>query len=137
MLTAKEQEYLKSNQLAHLGTVGSDNQADVVPVRVEFDGQHFYVGGDNVTHSRKYKNVAAGNIHVALVVDDFVPAEGGPPGIRGIRVYGTAELTTHEGWRGSAPHLKITPTSWSWGIEAPAFGEKGFVTHKTQWRDLP
>jgi pyridoxamine 5'-phosphate oxidase family protein len=137
MFTEQEQAYLRNNQLARLATVDTDDQPDVVPVRYEFDGQHFYVGGQFVTQSRKYKNVAAGSAKVALVIDDFIPVESGMPGIRGIRIYGTAETVMHEGWQGLAPHLKITPTTtWSWGIEEPAFNERGFVTRKTVWEGV-
>lgn len=136
MFTENEQVYLKNNQLARLATVDSTIQPDVVPVRYEFDGAFFYIGGQYITESRKYKNVEEGHSKVALVIDDFIPVEGGMPGIRGIRIYGTAEPVMHEGWRGPATHLKITPTTtWSWGIEGPAFTEKGFVTHKTHWNN--
>ena len=134
MFNEKERAYLKNNQMVRLGTVDSTAQPDIVPVRDEFDGQCFYVGGQYMTTSRKYKNVATGRSKIALVIDDLMPAEEGIPGIRGIRVYGTAETVTHEGQHGPAPHLKITPTTtWSWGIESPAFGENGFTTHKTVW----
>lgn len=136
MFTVKEQEYLKNNQLGRLGTVTPTGQPDVVPVRYEFDGTAFYVGGHYMTHSRKYKNVLAGNNKVALVIDDFAPAEGGAPGIRGIRIYGRAEHVERPGFGGQiTPQLKITPTTtWSWGLEGPAFNESGFVTHKTAWQ---
>lgn len=136
MFTEKEQEYLKNNQLARMGTITETGQPDVVPIRYEFDGAAFYVGGQYMIRSRKYRNVEAGNNKVALVIDDFIPVEGGMPGIRGIRIYGLAQPVERPGWGGvMSTQLKITPTTtWSWGIEGPAFTEAGFVTHKTQWK---
>lgn len=136
MFTEKEQEYLKNNQLARMGTITETGQPDVVPVRYEFDGAAFYVGGQYMTRSRKYRNVEAGNNKVALVIDDFIPVEDGMPGIRGIRIYGLAQSVERSGWGGvMSTQLKITPTTtWSWGIEGPAFTEAGFVTHKTHWK---
>lgn len=138
MFTEKEQGYVKNNPVARLGTVDNTIQPDVVPVRYEFDGGCFYVGGQYMTQSRKYKNVNAGKSKVALVIDDFIPPEEGLPGIRGIRIYGRAEPVIHDGGHGPAPHLKVTPTTtWSWDIESPAFGETGFTTHKTVWNPQP
>jgi pyridoxamine 5'-phosphate oxidase family protein len=135
VFTEKEIEYLKQTQTARLGTVGPDGQPDVVPVRFEFDGQAFYVGGQYMEKSRKYKNVMAGNEKVALAIDDFVQTGGPMPDIRGIRVYGVAESVQREGWRGGmSTQFKITPTTtWSWGLEGPSFDQSGFVTNKTEW----
>ncbi|NDJ35356.1 MAG: PPOX class F420-dependent oxidoreductase [Chloroflexi bacterium] len=134
MFTEAELDYLNSNDLARLGTVHADSQqVDVVPVRYEFDGTYFYIGGHYMTASRKYLNVASGSPKVALVIDDMQPGE--PPAIRGIRIYGTAEVVEREGWRGGiSKQFKITPaTHWSWGVEGPAFTEEGFQTNKVAW----
>ena len=96
MFTEKERAYLKNNQMVRLGTVDSTSRPDVVPVRYEFDGQCLYVGGQYMTASRKYKNVATGRSKITLVIDDFIPAEEGMPGIRNVRVDGTTEIVTHE-----------------------------------------
>src|SRR3972149_1602809 len=95
MLTEKEITYLKSQQLARIASVSADGQPDVMPVGFEFDGQVFYVGGHSPTHTRKYKNVRAGNTQVALGVDDLVSVDPWRP--RGIRIYGTAEFVEREG----------------------------------------
>lgn len=42
--TEDETAYLQSNGLGRLATVDRDGQPDVVPVAVEFDGAHFWVG---------------------------------------------------------------------------------------------
>ena len=67
--------YLRSQALGRLATVAEDGQPDVVPVAVEFDGSFFWVGGgdpSSVLATRKFRNVAAGERRVALVVDDLV-----------------------------------------------------------------
>jgi PPOX class F420-dependent enzyme/OxyR family protein len=75
--TDEEVEYLRSQRLCRIATVGPDGQPDVVPVGFELDGDYVYVGGIDPTKTRKYRNVQAGNTKVALVIDDLVSA---PPG---------------------------------------------------------
>jgi len=67
-----EIQFLRSHEIARLATSGRDGQPDVVPVAVEFDGAHFWVGGsgESVLRTRKVGNVRAGR-RVALVVDDL------------------------------------------------------------------
>src|ERR671919_207352 len=127
MFTEKEVAYLRSQPLARLATVSLDAQPDVVPVGFEFDGEYFYIGGYDVTRTRKYKNVEQGSTHVALVVDDLVSVDPWNP--RGIRAYGIAELVEREGYAGEGIYLRIEPrVSWSWNIE-PA-SEDGFSVNK-------
>jgi len=116
MFTQKEIEYLKSQPLARLATVGADGQPDVAPVGFEFDGTAFYIGGHDLPHTRKYKNVQADHVKVALVIDDLVSIRPWQP--RGIRIYGSAERVERDGRFGRAMYLRITPNvSWSWNIE--------------------
>jgi pyridoxamine 5'-phosphate oxidase family protein len=118
----EETAYLRSQRLARLATVSGDGQPDVVPVGFEFDGSHFYVGGLDLTSTRKYRNVAAGNELVALVVDDLVTTTPWSP--RFVRVYGTASVARRDGESGQS--LRITPTvSWSWNLEGRGFPEAG------------
>lgn len=113
--TNAEIAYLGSQPLARIATVGDDGQPDVAPVGFEFDGVHFYVGGANPTHTRKFRNVRAGNEKVALVIDDLVSTEPWAP--RFIRIYGTGELIERAGQFGPGPYMRITPTiSWSWNL---------------------
>ena len=119
MFTEKERAYLKSQRLARIATVAPDGQPDVVPVGFEFDGATFYVGGHNVTKTRKYKNVQAGQVRVALVVDDLVSIDPWRP--RGIRVYGNAELVKRDGRLGRTTYLQLSPlVTWSWNVEGPS-----------------
>lgn len=123
MFTEEEITYLKSQPLARIATVGPDGQPDVTPVGFEFDGEAFYIGGHDVTRTRKYKNVQQGHEKIALVIDDLVSTSPWSP--RGIRVYGTAKLVEHQGYAGYGMYIQLTPhISWSWGVE-------GSVRHKT------
>jgi len=122
MFTEKEIAYMKSKRLARIGTVSDESQPDVSSVRFRFDGKYFRIIGRN-NPTRKYKNVAQGNTQVAMVIDDLASVDPWTP--RGIRVYGTAEITED----GS---LRIQPTiSWSWNLEGPAMVNGKFITNKT------
>jgi pyridoxamine 5'-phosphate oxidase family protein len=86
----EEIEYLRSHGTGRLATVGADDQPDVVPVAVEFDGSVFWVGGGaTVIRTRKFRNVAAGHHKVSLVIDDLPSFD--PFIARGIRIYGDAD----------------------------------------------
>lgn len=116
MFTEKESTYLQSQLLARLATISKAGQPDVSPVGFEFDGSRFYVGGRDLTHTRKYRSIRDGNTLVALVVDDLASVRPWSP--RGIRIYGSADLVEREGRLGRGVYIRITPTvSWSWGIE--------------------
>jgi pyridoxamine 5'-phosphate oxidase family protein len=116
MFTEKEIAYLRSQPLARLATVSKNGQPDASPVGFEFDGQYFYVGGHNLTETRKFKNVQAGDTKVALVVDNLISTNPWRP--VGIRIYGMAEIVQRQGRFGEGSYLRITPlTSWSWNIE--------------------
>lgn len=130
MFTEKEVEYLKSQHLARIATVSPDGQPDVIPVGYELDGQQIYISGHDVTTTRKYKNVQAGNAKVALVVDDLKSVNPWQP--RGIRIYGKAEVVRMVGRLGDGLYLRIKPAvSWSWNIESASNrpGKQGI--HKT------
>ena len=132
MFTEKEIEYMKSQYLARLGTVAPDGQPDATPVGFELDGVVFYIGGRDLLHTRKYKNIQAGNSRVALVIDDLVSVNPWRP--RGIRIYGTAELVERQGRLGPGAYIRITPEmSWSWNIESS--GMHKIVHSKAQNHD--
>ena len=122
--TEEEIAYMRSQRLTRIATVSSDDQPDVVPVGFEFDGTHIYVGGLDLTKTRKFRNVKDGNAKVALVIDDVVSAEPWTP--RYLRIYGTAELVERQGQFGPATYMRITPTiSWSWNLEGRPFTPDG------------
>jgi pyridoxamine 5'-phosphate oxidase family protein len=115
--TTQEVEYLRSQLLGRLATVAGSGQPDnaAVGFRLEDDGS-ILIGGMNVTGTRKWHNVEAGNDKVAFVVDELRSTKPWRP--RGVRIYGRAELIETEGQFGPGRYLRIVPdVSWSWGIE--------------------
>lgn len=130
--TERELEYLRSQLLGRVATVGPNGQPDnaAVGFRVEEDGT-ILIGGMNLTGTRKWRNVEAGNDRVAFVVDDLASTRPWRP--RGVRVYGRAELVETEGQFGPGRYMRITPeVSWSWGIEPREDGR--FRPHRTVHR---
>jgi pyridoxamine 5'-phosphate oxidase family protein len=124
--SAEEIAYLRSQRLARIATVSADSQPDVVPVGFEFDGTHVYVGGFDPAKTRKFRNVRAGNTHVALVIDDLVSTDPWTP--RYLRIYGNAELVERQGQFGPGAYMRITPTiSWSFNLEGRPFTRAGDV----------
>lgn len=120
-----EVEFIKSQRLTRIATVSPEMQPDVAPVGFDFDGERFFVSGYNITRTFKYKNVKAGNLKVALVVDDL--ASVSPWVARGVKVHGTAEIAE----KGGRATLVIQPDRhWSWGIEDPAFVDGKPVSRK-------
>ncbi len=130
MLSEKELAFVKTQRLLHIATVDPDGQPDVVPVGWEFDGTFFYVGGRENTTTRKYKNTQTAS-KVALVFDH----EDGPrSNIRGVKVYGTADIVSREGCTGAGEYIRVRPeVHWSWGIEGEVFvaGKPRFK--RTSW----
>lgn len=131
--SSEEIEYLRSQPLARLATVGADGQPDVVPVAFEFDGSAFWVGGvgSSVAGTRKFRNIEAGNAQVAIVVDDLVSLE--PFIARCLRVYGSAESPIERvGMVGPGLYSRITPTvSWSWNLAGEVAGDVWYPAHRT------
>ncbi len=128
----EEVAYLRSQGTGRLATVDGAGQPDVVPVAVEFDGTYFWVGGGaTVTQTRKFRNVAAGNAKVSLVIDDLPSFD--PFVARGIRVYGRAEQPFERvGMVGPGTSMRITPTiSWSWNLAGEPVGERWYEPKRT------
>jgi pyridoxamine 5'-phosphate oxidase family protein len=133
MFDIRELEFLRSQPLARLATVGSDGQPDNVPVGFHFDGEHFWISGRDLPATRKYRNIAGGGKHVALVIDDLLSVDPWRP--RGVRVYGIAEIVTRPGRGGAAEALRIRPTiTWSWALP----DEDGRTrSRRTDWSAVP
>jgi pyridoxamine 5'-phosphate oxidase family protein len=134
MFSETEIEYLKTQRLARLATVSSKGQPDVVPVGFEFDGRYFWFGSfsqEIFLRTVRYRNVQGGNKMVALVIDDLESVEPWRP--RSIKVYGTVEITDHDGKTGPGRYLRVTPkVSWSSGIDNPF---QGYQANKGgRWR---
>lgn len=133
MFSEKELAYLRTQKLLRLATVEPDGQPDVDAVGFEFDGQYFYIGGHVLQTSRKYKNVAAGNTKVSLIIDDQETDEP-----RGIKLHGVAKIVQRTGRLGLTDYIAVRPTvSWNWGIVgSPVFKNNTFVAPKTIWPPL-
>jgi pyridoxamine 5'-phosphate oxidase family protein len=130
--TEQESEFIRSQPLGRIATVSAEGQPDVVPVAVEFDGQHFWVGGPGpVVKTRKFRNVAAGNPLVSIVFDDFPSFD--PFIARGIRIYGRAEQPIERtGMVGSGTYMRITPvTSWTWNLAGEAVSDEWYPVVRT------
>jgi pyridoxamine 5'-phosphate oxidase family protein len=131
--TAEEIAYLRSQPLARLATLGSDEQPDVVPVALEYDGIALWVGGNGpqVLDTRKFRNVSAGRVKVALVVDDMVSFD--PFITRCVRIYGNAEGPVERvGMVGPGFYIRIKPTiSWSWNMQGAVAGAIWYVPRRT------
>jgi pyridoxamine 5'-phosphate oxidase family protein len=133
MFTEEERTYLTSQRLARLATVAPDGQPTVDAVGFWFEGGRFVIGGRDLPSTRKYRNVAAGNDQVALIIDDVLATE--PWTVRGIKVHGTAEIVERDGFFGAGQYFLITPeVSWSWGVVRPTFDEGRFAPHRIDWR---
>jgi len=135
MFSPQELSYLLGQRLARLATVDDGGQPTVDAVGFAFDPDQavFLVGGRALTRSRKYRNVAAGNDKVSLIVDDLVSVDPWTP--RGIRAHATAEAVRTEGMFGPGDYLRLTPTvTWSWGIEERDDFQGGrFSPKRTDW----
>ena len=131
--TAEEREYLASQPLARLATCSVDGQPDVVPVSFEFDGARFWVGGPgaSVLATRKFRNVMAGNQHVALVIDDMVSFD--PFIARGVRIYGRAgQPVERVGLVGPGTYMPIDPVvTWSWNMQGAPVGDTWYDSRRT------
>ena len=73
--TQEEIDYVNSQPLARLATLGKADQPDVVPVMFEFDGHFFFIGGRAPENTRKFRNIRNGRVKVAIVIDDLVSRE--------------------------------------------------------------
>jgi PPOX class probable F420-dependent enzyme len=80
--TAKEEAFLKSNEVCRLATASKDGMPQVTPVMYALDGIGFVIAVDYGT--KKLKNVKE-NPNVALVVDKLRPT-------RAVTVEGTCEV---------------------------------------------
>jgi pyridoxamine 5'-phosphate oxidase family protein len=132
--TDEEIAYLRSQPLARLATLSPGGQPDVVPVAFEFDGAHFWIGGsgEQVLRTRKFRNIRAGGLKVALVVDDLVSFD--PFIARGVRVYGVAEPPVERvGMVGPGLYARVTPTvSWSWNLAGEPVGDTWYAARRAE-----
>lgn len=109
--TEKEIEYLQSQRLARLATLGANGDLHVVPLAFRYNPEYDTIdlGGHNFGGSKKYRDALRYG-RVALVVDDVLP----PRRPRFVEVRGTVEAFA-EGGKGVNPGfapemLRLTPT---------------------------
>jgi pyridoxamine 5'-phosphate oxidase family protein len=89
--TPTEIEYLQSQRLGRLATVGPDGQPHVVPVGFRYNPEldTIDIGGHDFAKRKKYRDVQR-NPQVAFVVDDLASVSPWRP--RMIEIRGTAEV---------------------------------------------
>ena len=114
-----EVEYLGSQQLGRLATVGQDGMPHVVPVAFRYnpDADCIDIGGHGFARRKKFRDVKHTG-RAAFVVDDVLP----PWQPRGLEVRGeavtleTGGKAVNEGF--DDPIIRITPRRIiSWGLE--------------------
>jgi pyridoxamine 5'-phosphate oxidase family protein len=131
--TDAEIAYLRSQPLARLASVGSKGQPDVVPVALEYEGPHLWIGGvgSEFLETRKVRNIRAGRRMIAVVADDMPSID--PFIARGIRIYARAEDPIERvGMMGPGFYVRIVPTvSWSWNLSGEPAGETWYEMHRT------
>ena len=102
-------------------------------VGFELDGDDILIGRyQNLAGSRKYKNVAADGGKVSLIVDSLASVD--PMDLVAVKIHGTAAIENRNGRFGPMEYIVVRPlTSWSWGVEGPAFAGGVFQPHKQTW----
>ncbi|WP_344906895.1 PPOX class F420-dependent oxidoreductase [Actinomadura meridiana] len=125
-LTDIERDYLATQLLARLATVGPKNDPQNNPVTFTYNAEigTFDIRGWNLAKSRKYRNVQ-GNDQVALVIDDL--ASVNPWKARGIEIRGRAETVVDGDFPPGAPYdsdaIRVHPhTIFTWGLDPDAEG---------------
>src|SRR5579859_1354490 len=109
--TAAEIEYLKSQRVGRLATLGKNGDLHVVPVSFRYnpDQDTIDIGGHDIVPTKKYRDALRYG-RVAFVVDDVVP----PWRPRLIEIRGTVQAVA-EGGKAIVPDfapniLRLTPT---------------------------
>ncbi len=126
VFTPAEADYLQSQRLGRLATVGADGQPHVVPVSFRYNAELDTIdisGHGGFARRKKWRDVQH-NPKVAIVVDDVASTNPWTP--RGIEIRGTAELLMHGGptVRPSfdSEMFRVTPTHVaSWGIDTEPY----------------
>ena len=120
--TPAQLEYLSSQRLGRLATVGEDGMPHVTPTSFRHNPELgvIDVGGRGLAASKKYRDVAREG-RAAIVIDDVEP----PWKPRGIEIRGRAETSPTggegSGGRGFDPEvIRIWPDRVrAWGIDEP------------------
>jgi pyridoxamine 5'-phosphate oxidase family protein len=124
VFTPAEIEYLNSQRLGRIATVGPDGQPHVVPVsfRHNADYDTIDIGGHDFAKRKKFRDVRD-NPRVAFVVDDLASIR--PWRVRGIEIRGQAEVVRGGSQIGPGfdeEMFRIRPSRIvAWGIEGERF----------------
>ncbi len=120
VFTPEEIDYLQSQRLARIATVGPNGQPHVVPVGFRYnpDTDTIDIGGHDFAQRKKWRDVQQ-NPRVAVVIDDL--ASVNPWRARGIEIRGQVERLMTGGETVIAGFdsamFRITPKRIvSWGI---------------------
>ncbi|MGH7641573.1 MAG: PPOX class F420-dependent oxidoreductase [Candidatus Dormibacteria bacterium] len=107
VFTGPELEYLRSQRLGRLATVGPDGAPQNNPVGFNVDAETgtIEIGGWNLGESRKFRNIES-NPQVAFVVDHLESMS--PWQVRGVQVRGTAEALRNQRGAGSGVSSEVT-----------------------------
>lgn len=112
-----EIEYLGSDLLGRLATVGLDGTPHIAPVgMISYNAQldTIDISGHDLANTKKFRDVARSG-RAALVVDDLVSTDPWRP--RGIEIRGRAESV-----EGPRPLIRIHPERIvAWGIDTDGF----------------
>ena len=126
VFTPEELAYLDETQgLARIATVTADGAPHVTPVgwALTADRQAIEIGGNNLTATKKFRDIQRSGI-AAVVIDDVLP----PWRPRGIEVRGPAEALLEP-----QPRIRIRPARVvSWGFEGATGGRDTRLTHADQ-----
>ena len=120
VFTQEEIQYLNSQRLGRLATVGPAGQPHVVPLAFRYNPEHdtIDISGHDFAKRKKWRDVHK-NPKVALVVDDLVSTQPWKP--RGIEIRGEAEVL-HSGGKTVNPYFndemfRIRPKRiYTWGL---------------------
>lgn len=124
-LTELEREYLSTQQLGRLATVGPKGDPQNNPVGFAYNAETgtIDIRGWNLAKSRKYRNLRD-NDQVAFVVDDLASVQ--PWRVRGIEIRGRAEAAVAKAPEGSHfgdDVIRVHPrVVFSWGIDPDVEG---------------
>lgn len=117
--TEAEIQYIQSQRLGRLATIGPDGAPHVVPNSVRYNAElgTLDLGGQRLGQTRKWRDIAR-DPRVAIVVDDVLP----PWKPRGVEVRGRAEQVPQGGEIFGAHFgsemIRIYPEKIvSWGLE--------------------
>jgi pyridoxamine 5'-phosphate oxidase family protein len=119
--TSREIEYLESQTMGRLATIGPDGRPHIVPLTYRYnpDEDAIDLGGIDFANTKKWRD-AQGNPHATFLVDDFSPTEA-----HAVEIRGDAEVheTGGEAINPRFPHfmpqfIRLRPRRIvSWGLD--------------------